>query len=304
MQNANRSVIGISGDNRAENEAFIYFTFHFKKYQVPVPEIYLAELDDGIYLEQDLGLYTLFEWMTTKREQAGFNEEILSLYKKALEWLPRMQIQAGATLDYSYCYQHEVFGWDSMTWDLRYFQHRFLAHFFKNPINRDELAKEFQCLVEHLLEEPPNYFLYRDCQSRNIMITANEPYFIDYQSGRRGALQYDVASLLYDAKANLPEAWRTLLLDHYLTACSEIGKTDKSRFLHYFYSFALIRVLQAFGAYGYLAVVRGKKGFLKSVPYALKNVCVLLEKADILQRLPLMRSILTQLTEDPSLQQL
>jgi len=302
MQNAHRSAIGIAGDHRAENEAFIYFSRHFADYHLPVPQIYAVDLNNNVYLVQDLGLFTLYEHMAPIRDKQGFTEEI-SLYEKALSWLPRFQIEAGKTLNYSYCYQHAIFGRDSMNWDLQYFQHRFLSLFFKNPIDRDALQREFQTLVDHLLEEAPLFFLYRDFQSRNIMVLENETYFIDYQSGRRGALQYDVASLLYDAKADLPEELRSHLIDCYLQAANALMPIDRDRFIHYFYSFVLVRVLQAFGAYGYLAGVRGKKGFLKSVPYALKNVTVLLEKAWILQRLPLLQSILNQLVRDTSLHQ-
>jgi aminoglycoside/choline kinase family phosphotransferase len=301
MQNANRSVIGVAGDNRAENEAFVQFSRHFKSFDLPVPDIYTADLDNGIYLEQDLGLFTLYEWMAPIRDKHGFTAEIIDMYKRALYFLPRLQILAGRSLDYSFCYQHETFARASMTWDLEYFQHRFVANFYKQPLDKDSLKKEFQILVEHLLEESPDFFLYRDCQSRNIMIHDQNPYFIDYQSGRRGALQYDLASLLYDAKADLPEDLRTELIGYYIHACSDLITLEEKRFLHYFYSFVLIRVLQAFGAYGYLAAVKGKKNFLKSVPFALKNASILLQKAHILNRMPELRKILTSLVEDESL---
>ncbi len=301
MQNANRSVIGVAGDHRAENEAFVHFSRHFKKFELPVPDIYAADLDNGIYLEQDLGLFTLYEWMAPVRDKQGFTDEIVNMYKRALHYLPRFQIVAGRSLDYSFCYQHAAFSRASMSWDLEYFQHRFVANFYKRPFDRDCLKKEFQRLVDHLLEESPDFFLYRDCQSRNIMIHEQQPYFIDYQSGRRGALQYDLASLLYDAKADLPEELRMELVDHYIQECRDLTRLDEKRFLHYFFSYVLIRVLQAFGAYGYLAAVRGKKNFLKSVPFALKNAAILLQKAHILNSLPVLRSILADLTEDDSL---
>jgi aminoglycoside/choline kinase family phosphotransferase len=301
MQNANRSVIGIAGDNRAENEAFVQFSRHFKSFSLPVPEIYAADLDNGIYLEQDLGLFTLYEWMAPIRDKHGFTAEIIAMYKQALYFLPRFQIVAGRSLDYSFCYQHASFARASMSWDLEYFQHRFVANFYKQVFDKDALKREFLVLVDHLLEEGADYFLYRDCQSRNIMIHDQNPYFIDYQSGRRGALQYDLASLVYDAKADLPEEQRAELIQYYMHACSEHINLDEKRFLHYFYSFVLIRVLQAFGAYGYLAAVKGKKNFLKSVPFALKNAALLLQKAHILNRMPVLRKILADLVDDESL---
>ena len=211
MQNVYRSVIGVAGDNRAENEAFVYFSKHFHSFGLPVPAIYAEDLDNGVYLEQDLGLFTLFEWMSPLKESEGFGESIISMYQKVLSWLPIFQLSAGRSLDYSYCYQHASFGRESMTWDLRYFQHRFLAPFYSSAVDSRALEADFAKLVNHLLEAPSGYFLYRDFQSRNVMILDNEPHFIDYQSGRRGALQYDVASLLFDAKANVPQAVRELL---------------------------------------------------------------------------------------------
>lgn len=303
MQNANRTVIGVVGDHRPENEAFVHFTQHFFKQGLPVPEIYTQDLEHGIYLEKDLGYDTLFEWATLIRQREGFNVEIIEMYKKVLSWLPHFQISAGQSLDYSFCYQHDVFGKESISWDLQYFHHRFLTLFYKHPIDKNAIDRDFANLVDHLIEEDAGYFLYRDFQSRNVMILNKEPYFIDYQSGRRGALQYDVASLLFDAKANIPQAVREELLHYYLDTVQQIHAIDRTKFMHYFYSFVMIRVMQAFGAYGYLAGICGKKNFLKSVPYALQNLHVILLKAEILDRLPTLRVIFDNLIKDESLYQ-
>ncbi len=304
MQNAYRSIIGVAGDNRPENEAFVQFARHFFACGIPVPEIYIEDLENGVYLEQDLGHYTLFEWMTPIRQQGGFSTRIIDMYKKVLKWLPRLQITAGRRLDYSYCYQHARFSRESMIWDLRYFQHRFLSAFYQRPFDASALEGDFDRLVSHLLEAPGDSFLYRDFQSRNIMILEDEPYFIDFQSGRRGALQYDVASLLFDAKASIPQAVREELLNYYLYCLQEVEPCDAENFLHYFYGFVMIRVMQAFGAYGYLATVKGKKNFLKSVPYALQNLEIINHKAALLEHLPVLRRIFTDLIEDATLRDL
>lgn len=301
MQNANRSVIGVVGDHRTENEAFIYFSEHFHRLGLPVPEIFATDLDNGIYLEQDLGYETLFDWMTPIRRKNGMDQQIVDMYKKVLTYLPHFQIRAAKGLDYSYCYQHAYFGRESMTWDLQYFHHRFLTLFFKPTIDKSALNRDFQILVEHLLEADDQFFLYRDFQSRNVMILKNNPYFIDYQSGRRGALQYDVASLLFDAKADMPQEIREELLRYYLEQVQLLQLVDRDKFLHYYYGFVMIRVMQAFGAYGYLAGVRGKRDFLKSVPFALKNVQVILDKADILSGLPALSNIFKHLVQDQKL---
>lgn len=141
MQNVYRSVIGVAGDNRPENEAFYHFSSHFAHYHLPVPAIYAAELENGIYLEQDLGFFTLYEWMQPLREKEGFGPTVMAMYEKVLYWLPRFQITAGRTIDYSFCYQHALFGRESMLWDLRYFQHRFLAPFYTAALDNGLLAR-------------------------------------------------------------------------------------------------------------------------------------------------------------------
>jgi len=303
MQNANRSVIGIAGDHRGENEAFIHFTRHFFNLGLPVPEIYAEELDQGIYLEQDLGYETLIEWMTPIRQREGFAGQVQEMYRKVLSLLPHFQIRAGRSIDFSYCYQHAVFGRESMKWDLEYFHHRFLSLFYRKPYDRGGLYRDFDRLVDHLLKQPAEFFLYRDFQSRNVMVLEGEPYFIDYQSGRRGALQYDVASLLFDAKANVPQEIREQLIEHYLQAVQPILAVDGDEFRRYFYGFVMIRVMQAFGAYGYLAGIRGKKSFLKSVPFALQNLRIILERAEILATLPVLREVFGNLISDQTLQE-
>ncbi|MDZ7263241.1 MAG: phosphotransferase [candidate division KSB1 bacterium] len=298
------TVIGIIGVDHQENAAFLEFSRHFYKFGLRVPEIYIDNLDEGVYLEEDLGDETLFSWMTKIRQQSGFNDTIKAMYRQAVAYLPHFQIEAGQSLDYSYCYQHQEFGMDSMQWDVHYFKHRFLNYFYKRKIDHTNLEKDFSQLIKFLLQEDRQYFLYRDFQSRNIMIKNNLPHFIDYQSGRKGALQYDLASLLFDAKANVPQDFREELVDVYLENASRITRLNARRFNKYFYGFVLIRMMQAFGAYGYLSAVKGKKEFLKSIPFAINNLEILFnKKIAILDQLPTLRQIFSNLIEDRSLRQ-
>ena len=303
LHGPSKTCIGIYGNNDAENKAFVNFTRHFFSFNLPVPEIYITDLENQIYLEEDLGYDTLFDWMSRIRTKDGFNEKIISAYCAALERLPEFQITAGKSIDFSYCYQHDSFAKESMLWDLEYFRHRFLDNFYNKTYDHDELEKDMLNLVNHLEEEKPHYFLYRDFQSRNIMILDERPHFIDYQSGRRGALQYDVASLLYDAKANIPQDIRDNLLEHYLEKLSSFVKIDNKRFKYYFPGFVLIRIMQAFGAYGYLSTVKGKKHFLKSVPFAIRNLEIMLEKDITLNNFPTLRKIFSDLVTDKSLRE-
>lgn len=301
--NTHRSVIGVIGDHAPENTAFIEFTRHFKANGLKVPEIYIVDANNGVYLEQDLGRQTLFDWMAEIRKDQGFNKVIVDFYKKVIAALPLFQISAGQSIDFSYCYQHSEFGRESMKWDLQYFKHRFLDVFYKHNLNVHALERDFDHLVNFLLEEPQQYFVYRDFQSRNVMVKDNVPYFIDYQSGRRGALQYDIASLLYDAKANIPENIREILLKEYISHINNLVEIDPTRFKHYFYGFVFIRIMQAFGAYGYLSIVKGKRSFLKSVPYAIQNLEILLEKDTILHELKTIAEVFKNLTTDKELRE-
>jgi aminoglycoside/choline kinase family phosphotransferase len=298
------TVIGIVGVDYHENAAFLEFSKHFRKFGLRVPEIYIEDPDAGAYLEEDFGDVILFDWMMKIREQQGLNDTIKNMYREVVEYLPRFQIEAGKTIDYSYCYQHQEFGVDSMHWDLHYFKRQFLNYFYKKKINHTELEKDFNKLIKFLLQEPLKYFLYRDFQSRNVMIKDGIPHFIDYQSGRKGALQYDLASLLYDAKADLPEDFREELIEVYLNKARQMTRVNPKRFRKYFYGFVLIRIMQAFGAYGYLSAVKGKTHFFKSVPFAIKNLETLLNKnIDILNQLPTLKEMFANLIEDQYLKE-
>jgi aminoglycoside/choline kinase family phosphotransferase len=298
------TVIGIVGVDYHENAAFLEFSKHFRKFGLRVPEIYIEDPDGSAYLEEDFGDVILFDWMMDVREQHGFNDTIKKMYRQVVEYLPKFQIEAGMSLDYSFCYQHQEFGEDSMHWDLHYFKRHFINYFYKKKVNHTELDKDFSKLIKFLLQEDRKYFLYRDFQSRNVMIKEGMPYFIDYQSGRKGALQYDLGSLLYDAKANLPEEFREELIEAYLEQARKMTRINPRRFKKHYYGFVLIRIMQAFGAYGYLSAVKGKTHFFKSVPFAIKNLEVLLNKnIEILDQLPTLKEIFSNLIEDSYLRE-
>ncbi|HDP98631.1 MAG TPA: phosphotransferase enzyme family protein [bacterium] len=297
-----QTVIGIIGNDFDENMAFVEFSNHFWKNGLRVPEIYISDLRNGVYLEQDLGDDTLFDWMMKIRSQSGFSSEVQEMYRQVIEYLPNFQIKAGMTIDYTFCYQHVIFGKHSMAWDLNYFKNRFLDVFYKKPLDQAAVEKDFNTLIDFLMHEERKYFLYRDFQSRNVMIKNRLPYFIDYQSGRKGALQYDVASLLFDAKADLPEWFRQEMVQAYLQKVQEFIPVEHDRFMKYYYGFVLIRMMQAFGAYGYLSVVKGKKHFFKSVPFAIANLKLLLEKnPEIFQLVPTLTEVYSNLITDHEL---
>jgi aminoglycoside/choline kinase family phosphotransferase len=251
--------------------AFLEFSRHFRRHGLPVPEIYAEDLDHGAYLEEDLGGTTLFEFLSTNRVGESIAPQAEEAYRKVVAVLPRFQIEAGRDLNYEVCYPRDSFDRQSIAWDLNYFKYYFLR-LAGIPFNEQALEDDFDRLTNFLLSADRNYFMYRDFQSRNIMLRDGEPFFLDYQGGRKGALQYDIASLLYDAKADLPPALRQQLLDLYIDTLGDFIKVDREAFLQHYYAYVYVRILQALGAYGFRGFYERKAHFLQSVPYALKNL--------------------------------
>ena len=212
LANNEVSSVGVLYNVREENIAFLEFSRHFRRHGLPVPEIYAEDLSQGAYLEEDLGDTTLFEFLAKNRAGANIASPVVETYRKVVAILPRFQVQAGRDLDYSVCYPCASFDAQSIAWDLNYFKYYFLR-LAAIPFSEQALENDFRRLTDFLLDAPRDYFLYRDFQSRNILLRDGEPYFVDYQGGRKGALQYDIASLLFDAKADLPPEVRQQLLD-------------------------------------------------------------------------------------------
>jgi aminoglycoside/choline kinase family phosphotransferase len=296
-------VIGVFNPDRRENIAFLTLSAHFKQHGLPVPEIYVSDLDRHVYLEQDLGDETLFSLVTAIRKTEGFSGRLTHLYKRVLEILPHFQITAGRDLDYTVCYPRERFDEQSIRWDLNYFKYYFLK-LAQVRFDEQALENDFTRFVDFLLRADREYFLYRDFQSRNIMLFEDQPYFIDYQGGRRGALQYDVASLLLDAKAGMPWLTRDELLEHYMEAASKLIPLEREAFVRHYYGYALIRAMQAFGAYGLRGLYEGKSHFLRSIPYALHNLEGLVARAPWLAQLPMLADAFQQLVESVPLRTL
>ncbi|HEX8871664.1 MAG TPA: RNase adapter RapZ [Candidatus Acidoferrum sp.] len=285
LSGAKATAIGVLYGVREENIAFLEFSRHFRRHGLPVPEIYGEDLSQGAYLEEDLGDTTLFEYLSKNRASETIAPKVIETYRKVAAVLPRFQVEAGRDLNYKVCYPRASFDRQSIAWDLNYFKYYFLR-LAAIPFNEQALEDDFERLTEFLLSAPSDYFLYRDFQSRNIMLRDGQPFFVDYQGGRRGALQYDIASLLYDAKADLPPELRQQLLDHYLNALTNFIDLDRKTFHRHYYAYVYVRILQALGAYGFRGFYERKGHFLQSVPYALKNVRWLLHNVELPIELP------------------
>lgn len=276
LQHNNKTAIGTYSPSRLENEAFVDFSRHFRAKGLPVPEIYVERLDESVYLQEDLGATTLYSYLL-QRGEGPFPNHLMKIYKRVVEGLARVQIEGGRGLDYGKCYPRMAFDQQSMHWDFNAFKYQFLrlsgAGFDEQRLEEDALR-----LMAFLLEADSGYFMYRDFQSRNIMVRNGQPHFIDYQGGRKGALQYDLASLLYQAKANIPKAAREALLDHYLDKATQLADIDRVAFRKHYYGFVLMRSIQVLGAYGLRGLFERKEHFLKSIPFALHNVQELLSQ--------------------------
>ena len=246
LSGAGHAAIGILYSVREENAAFLEFSRHFRRHGLPVPEIYAEDLSQGAYLEEDLGDTTLFEFLGAHRSGDAIAPEAVEAYRKMVAMLPRFQVEAGRDLNYKVCYPRASFDRQSIAWDLNYFKYYFLR-LAGVPFNEQALEVDFSRLTKLLLAAPRDYFLYRDFQSRNVMLREGQPWFLDYQGGRKGALQYDIASLLYDGKADLPPALRQQLLDHYLDALAGFIDLDRAAFMEHYYAYVYVRILQALG---------------------------------------------------------
>jgi aminoglycoside/choline kinase family phosphotransferase len=303
LSNDRTTAIGVVYGVREENVAFLEFSKHFYRQGLPVPEIYAEDLARDAYLEEDLGDTTLFEFLSVNRAGDAIGPNVIQAYRNAVATLPRFQIEAGRDLDYSVCYPRDSFDRQSIAWDLNYFKYYFLR-LAGIPFNEQALEDDFARLTDFLLSAGRDYFLYRDFQSRNVMLRDGRTFFLDYQGGRKGALQYDIASLLYDAKADLPPQLRQQLLDHYLESLGRFSDLTREAFMHHFYGYVYIRIMQAMGAYGYRGFFERKAHFLQSVPYALKNVRWLLHNVELPIKAPTLLSAFNSMLASEKLQSL
>ncbi len=291
--------IGAYNADAKENKAFLTFSQHFYEKGMPVPQIYATNLEENIYLQEDLGFTTLYSYLLQKGDD--FPNHLIKLYQKVLHQLAHLQVEGGKDLDYSNCHSKASFDKQSMLWDLNYFKYYFLKLGYIS-FDEEALEQDFHTLADYLLTADTNYFMFRDFQTRNIMIKNGQPYFIDYQGGRKGAVQYDVASLLFQAKANIPPQLRAQLLDNYLDSLEQLIKVNRNEFKNYYNGYVLIRLIQVLGAYGFRGLYERKQHFLQSIPFALNNIKWYLSNIKLPIELPELYHCLNAVTEAPQFQ--
>lgn len=290
----NPTVIGTVGTIREENEAFIYLCHDFHDKGLPVPELLAVSGDKMSYLQSDLGDISLFK-LITKAQDSGFQDEnLVKLLEKTITRLPEFQWMGAQGLDFSKCYPVAEMGRRAIMWDLNYFKYCFLKA-TGIEFREDLLEDDFLRLSDIILSEDTGTFMFRDFQSRNVMIKDNDPFFIDFQGGRRGPWQYDLVSFLWQAKARIPEYLKSHLTDCYLSSAARFSKIDRNRFHTTLPYFVLFRTLQVLGAYGFRGYVERKPHFIQSIPPAIENLSQLFSKDSI--KLPYLSEILKKMVE-------
>ncbi|MEO5908103.1 MAG: RNase adapter RapZ, partial [Ginsengibacter sp.] len=289
------SYIATYNENLKECETFLYFTKHFSKINAPVPQIYFTSQDGKMYIQQDFGPVSLLNEL----EKHGESDYVFSLFKKSLKALAWLQIKGFPDLDYSSCLTSKEFGKQAILSDFLYFKYYFLDT-LKIPYDKEKLIDDFEALSNYLTHVEHKYFMFRDFQSRNICIQNGEVHFIDYQGGMKGALQYDVASLLWQARANLSDDWKNSLLEYYIDCAGEIleNPIDRNRFINQYNGYVLIRLMQVLGAYGFRGLFERKVQFLTSIPLALTNIKWFIENKKMGISLPEYERILNLIVQD------
>ena len=301
LQGGNISLIGAIGTNLQENHSFIYLAKHFREKGLRVPAVLAVSEDGSAYIQEDLGDQILFGMVAQGRESGLYSDMETNLLRRTIEQLPRLQFLGAKGLDWKNCYPQESFDARMIDFDLNYFKYCFLKA-TGLEFNEIQLQEDFEKFKADLLQDDDNTFLYRDFQARNVMIKDGEPWFIDFQGGRRGPIYYDVASFIWQARSRFPEDLKQDLIRCYLRALQQFKQVDEEEFRSRLRLFVLFRTLQVLGAYGFRGYFEKKPHFLASVPFALSNLRKLLEIP--FTDYPYLNSVLEKLASMPELNEI
>jgi aminoglycoside/choline kinase family phosphotransferase len=291
LRGKRKSAIGVINLDFAENRAFAAITNHLLSFHLPVPKLFAEIPEKGVALIEDLGDVTLYDLLaSTPRTGSEFPLELEKLYGEVLELLPRFQIEAGCSLNFDVCYPRRTFDRKAMVGDAEYF----LGQFVKRlgiPVAEDEFRLAYGTLIDYLSHAESGYFMLRDLQSRNIMVREGQVYFIDYQRGSRGPMQYDVVSLLYQSRAQIPPEARERLLRRYLAVAGKYTSIREQEFRAFLHGFVILRLMQVLGTYGKVGLGEGKAYFRDSIPFALKALSEVIDTVQLPCRLDNLFSI-------------
>jgi aminoglycoside/choline kinase family phosphotransferase len=288
------SVLGVWNPSRKENDAFTGFAARFNEIGLRVPRVYRYLPDEMVYLTEDLGDLDLYSWVQERYKAGNNTDQIEEMYKSVLKELSRFQFEADKIIDYNLSYPRKKFDRSSVMWDLNYFKYMFLK-LSGTGFNEQLLEEDFLSLADAVEDIKTEGFLYRDFQSRNVMIQSGIPWFIDFQGGRKGAPHYDAASLLLDPYVEIDEPVHNRLLEYYYGLVQNKLKVDFSVFLEEYMIFGIVRLLQALGAYGFRGLYERKPNFTESIPPAIRHLHRIFELTGIRNRLPELSRIIDPL---------
>ena len=289
-----RSLIAVCGESTAENRAFIYMAQHFRNKGIPVPEVLAVSDDESCYIQEDLGDTLLFNAITNGRTTGEFSDYEKELIRKSIARLPSIQFKGAEGMDFGMCYPLSDFNRRTVMWDLNYFKYCFLKA-TGISFNESTLEDDFEAMTDILLKASSDTFMYRDFQSRNVIIKDEELYFIDFQGGRKGPIYYDVASFLWQAKANFNSELREEMIDTYISEASKFTDINPAEFRQTLHHFVVFRTMQVLGAYGFRGLLERKAHFIESIPYALNNLQTLFKHH--LNEYPYLSKVLVQLSQ-------
>lgn len=293
------SLIGVQGTSREENHAFLYMAELFLEKGLNVPRVLAASDDEMCYVQQDLGNTLLFDYIAEGRKTGVFSAPEKEMLRKVVRGLAKFQVVGAEKFDFNQCYPQPEFNLRSILWDLNYFKYCFLKATGLD-FQEDKLENEFERLAYILLRSNYSAFMYRDFQSRNVMICKDSngelvPYFIDFQGGKKGPVYYDVASFLWQAKANFHPDLREELIEEYIDELQKYMPVDRPVFYETLKHFVLFRTMQVLGAYGFRGYFEKKPHFLQSIPFAIDNLRHLLKHAS--EDYPYLIQVLKEMTE-------
>ena len=296
FQNDEKSLILTESENIEENKTFLYFTQHFSKVISNLPQIEKVSTDFQIYTQSDLGNQSLMNVLENDKTQAK------EIYKKAIQQLVKMQVLGNENLDYSKCFSYQKFNYLLVLRDLFSFKNYFL-NLSKIEFNQGKLLQDFERFASDFEQIPHRYFVFRDFQSRNIMVLESEPYFIDYQGGMKGPVQYDLVSLLWQAKANLSNDWKSEFYEIYVKEFIDLTQNDLNgiEFKKGYDLCLLERLLQVLGTYGFRGIYEGKPHFVDSISFALQNLNEI-KNLTLLENYPELKKVIEKLTEKETFQ--
>ena len=286
------SIIGVVGESKDENRAFIELSRHFTRQDLNTPELYAVSDDGMVYIQEDLGNDILFDKIKAGRATGVFGPLERELLHKTISRLADFQVKGAEGLDFNVCFPQSGFNRRSIMWDLNYFKYNFLKTTGMD-FQEDLLENDFEAMTDRLIEDDYDSFLFRDFQSRNVMLVDGEPFFIDYQGGRKGPVYYDVASFLWQARANFPADLRDELIETYIKSLLKYRSVDETIFKKELKQFVLFRTLQVLGAYGFRGYFEKKPHFIQSIPFALNNLRDLLQ--DDFSEYPYLSTLLTEM---------